>query len=171
MQEHERKQRSRVYSNFMLMGTGNRSLSNHVFERHTSTGSGLFAILGHDFEQIFKQIVSFRVKIISNTNLVASRLIKREKDSLPLTCVAQKRPFLRTVLTIVTAHIFCACQGSRVRRERNTQHAGQQQTYKENLLCYHLLLILKPCYNYHCICASSRVHSEIWGKNNFLSFF
>ena len=30
---------------------------------------------------------------------------------------------------------------------------------------------LKPCYNYHCICASSRVHSEIWGKNNFLSFF
>ena len=102
--------------------------------------------------------------------MVASRLIKREKDSLPLTCVAQKRPFLRTVLTIVTAHIFCACQGSRVRRERNTQHAGQQQTYKENLLCYHLLLILKPCYNYHCICASSRVHCEIWGKNNFLSF-
>ena len=47
----------------------------------------------------------------------------------------------------------------------------QKKTYKEQLLCYHLLLILKPCYNYHCICASSRVHSEILGKNNFLSFF
>lgn len=53
VQEHERKQRSRVYSNFMLVGTGNRSLSNDVFERHTSTGSGLFAVLRHDFEQIF----------------------------------------------------------------------------------------------------------------------
>ena len=31
---------------------------------------------------------------------------------------------LRTVLTIVTAHIFYACQGSRARRERNAQHAG-----------------------------------------------
>ena len=47
----------------------------------------------------------------------------------------------------------------------------QKKTYKEQLLCYHLLLILKLCYNYHCVCASSLVHSEIWGKNNFLSFF
>ena len=31
---------------------------------------------------------------------------------------------LRAVPTIVTAHIFCACQGSRARRERNAQHAG-----------------------------------------------
>jgi len=31
---------------------------------------------------------------------------------------------LRTVPTIVTAHIFCACEGSRARRERNGQHAG-----------------------------------------------
>ena len=46
----------------------------------------------------------------------------------------------------------------------------KKKTYKEQLLCYHLLLILKPCYNYHCISASSRVNSEIWGKNNFLSF-
>ena len=32
---------------------------------------------------------------------------------------------LRTVPTIVTAHIFCACQCSRARRERNAQHAGR----------------------------------------------
>ena len=47
----------------------------------------------------------------------------------------------------------------------------QKMMYKEQLLCYHLLLILKPCCNYHCISASLHVHSEIWGKNNFLSFF
>ena len=46
----------------------------------------------------------------------------------------------------------------------------QKKMYKEQLLCYHLLLILKPCSNYHCICASLRVHSEIRGKKN-LSFF
>ena len=47
----------------------------------------------------------------------------------------------------------------------------QKKTYKEHFLCYHLLIILKPCYNYHFICASSRLHSENLGKNNFLSFF
>ena len=45
----------------------------------------------------------------------------------------------------------------------------QKKTYKEQLLCYHLLLILKPC-NYHCICASLRLHSEICGKNNVIIF-
>ena len=46
----------------------------------------------------------------------------------------------------------------------------QKKTYKERLLCYHLLPILKPCYNYHCICASSRVHFEILGKITFYHF-
>ena len=46
----------------------------------------------------------------------------------------------------------------------------QKKTYKEQLLCYHLLLILKPCCNYHCICASLRVHSEIWGKITFYHY-
>jgi len=49
-----------------------------------STGSGLFALLSRDFEQIFGQIVSIRIKTLSNTNMVASRLIKREKGSLPV---------------------------------------------------------------------------------------
>ena len=44
----------------------------------------LFAPLRHDFEQLFRQIVSMRVKTPSNTNLVASRFIKREKGSLPV---------------------------------------------------------------------------------------
>ena len=36
------------------------------------------------FEPILRQIVSIRVKTLSNTNLVASRYIKREKGSLPV---------------------------------------------------------------------------------------
>ena len=37
------------------------------------------------------------------------------------------------VPTIVTAHIFCACQGSRARPERNAQHAGHADWF-----CYFL---------------------------------
>ena len=59
------------------------SLSSDVFEPRTSTGSGLF-------EQIFDQIVSKRVKTLSNTHLVAWRHIKS---------VAQKRHCLNSLST------------------------------------------------------------------------
>ena len=48
-----------------------RSLRSDVFERRTSTGNGLFAHLSRDFEQIFGQIVSLRIKTLGNTNTVA----------------------------------------------------------------------------------------------------
>ena len=54
------------------------------FEGRESTGSGLFALLSDDFEQIFGQIVSTTEKTLSNTNLEASRHIKREKGSVPV---------------------------------------------------------------------------------------
>ena len=47
-------------------------------QRLLSSGSGLFALLSDDFEQIFGQIVSTTEKTLSNTNLEASRHIKRE---------------------------------------------------------------------------------------------
>lgn len=47
-----------------------------------STRSGLFALLSHDFEQIFGKIVSIKMKTLGDTNMVASTLIKREKGSL-----------------------------------------------------------------------------------------
>ena len=47
------------------------SLSSDVFELRTSTGNGLFAHLNRDFEQIFGQIVSLRIKTLGNTNTVA----------------------------------------------------------------------------------------------------
>jgi len=61
---------------FTLIG----SLSSDLFERRTSTLIGLFAPLGRDFEQIFGRIVSIRIKTLG----VASRIIKREKGSLPV---------------------------------------------------------------------------------------
>ena len=59
-----------------------RTLSSDVFERRKSTGSGPFALLSRNFEQILGQMVSLRVNILSNTNLIVPRHIKREKDTL-----------------------------------------------------------------------------------------
>ena len=60
------------------------SLSKDVFKRRTSTGSGRFANLRRDFDQFLDQIVSMIEKIFRNTNLVFSRHLRREKDSLPV---------------------------------------------------------------------------------------
>ena len=71
------------------------SLSRDVFERRTSTGSGRFALLSRDFKQIFGQIVSIRIKTLGNTNMVASRLIERGKDSLPVDVRRSKTSLLK----------------------------------------------------------------------------
>ena len=47
-------------------GTTIVSLSSDVFERRTSTGSELFSLLSRDFDQIFGQIVSIRIKTLDN---------------------------------------------------------------------------------------------------------
>ena len=54
-----------------------------VFERRTLTGSGRFTFLSGGFAQILSQIVSIRVKKLSNTNSISSKDIQREKTSLP----------------------------------------------------------------------------------------
>ena len=59
-------------------------LSDDIFGRRTSTGSGFFAILRRDLDQIIRQIVSMREKILKSTNLVALRHIKMEEDLLPV---------------------------------------------------------------------------------------
>ena len=58
-----------------------------------------FALLSRDFEQIWEQIVSLRVKTLSNTNLVVPRHIKKKKAYFWLTSVVQKRRCLNTLLT------------------------------------------------------------------------
>ena len=71
------------------------SLSSDVFERRTSTGNGRFALLSRDFEQIFGQIVSVRIKTLGNLNKVVSRLIKRGKGSLPVDVRSSKTSLLK----------------------------------------------------------------------------
>ena len=49
----------------------------------------------------------------------------------------------------------------------------QKQTYIKSSNCYVTICCLfwnLEHYNYHCICASSLVHSEIWGKITFYHF-
>ena len=75
------------------------SLSSDVFERRTSTGSGRFALLSRDFEQIFGQIVSIRIKTLGNINTVTSRLTKREKGSLPVDVRRAKTSLLKLPIT------------------------------------------------------------------------
>ena len=78
-------------------------LPNRVFERRTSTGSGLFAFLGGGFSYIFEQVVFVRVKTISITNLAALRYFKKEKASLPECChhcASQKQNISRRAVVI-----------------------------------------------------------------------
>ena len=67
-------------------------------ERRTSTGCGLIPNLGRDVDQIFGQIIFMREKTLKDTNLVVSRHIKREMAHFRLTCTAQKRFCLNSLL-------------------------------------------------------------------------
>ena len=78
-----------------MVNTLVRSKSNDVSERRASTRSSLFEFYGRDFEQILGQIVSVRVKTLSNINLVASRHINREKGSLPIEVRRSKTSLLK----------------------------------------------------------------------------
>ena len=52
-------------------------------------------MLSHDFQQIFEQILSVRVESLSNTDLVSSRHLKREKGSLPVDVRRSKTSLLK----------------------------------------------------------------------------
>ena len=70
------------------------TLTSDVFERRTSTGSMLFALLSRDFQHIREKTHS------STTNLVVSRHIARKKVHFRLTCVAQKCRCLNCLNTV-----------------------------------------------------------------------
>ena len=77
------------------------SLSRDVFERRTSTESGLFALLSRNFENIFGQIVSIRVK----KNLALQiwwpqGILKEKKTHFWLTFVPQKCISLNSLLKV-----------------------------------------------------------------------
>ena len=70
------------------------SLSKGNFKGRRSAGSRLLVFLGTSFVQILRQIVKIREKIISNTNLLASRHIQRENASLLADVRRSKAPLL-----------------------------------------------------------------------------
>ena len=72
-----------------------RRLSKDVFERRTSTGSGLFSFLDSGFAHLLGQLVSIIVKTLRNTNLGASRCFKMKKTSLPVDVRRSKTPLLK----------------------------------------------------------------------------
>ena len=76
---------------YVLLG----SLSNDVFERRTSTGSGLFSFFEGGFAQIFSQIACITVKKLRNTNFISSRHVKRENTSLPVDVRHSKTSLLK----------------------------------------------------------------------------
>ena len=80
----------------MLLG----SLSNNVFERRTSTGSGLFSFFDGGFAQIFSQIASITVKKLRNTNFISSRHVKRENTSLPVDVRRSKTSLLKLPISL-----------------------------------------------------------------------
>ena len=71
------------------------SLSNNVFERRTSNGSGLFSFFDGGFAQILSQIASITVKKLRNTNFISSRHVKRENTSLPVDVRRSKTSLLK----------------------------------------------------------------------------
>ena len=78
-----------------VSGVEVESLSSNVFERRTSTGSGLFSFFDGGFAQIFSQIASITVKKLRNTNFISSRHVKRENTSLPVDVRHSKTSLLK----------------------------------------------------------------------------
>ena len=83
------------------------SLSNSVFERRTSTESGLFASLGSGLVESLGLIVFIREKKLSNTNFLASRHMYSEKASLPVD--VRQTSFLTSKLPISTPYHVILC--------------------------------------------------------------
>ena len=80
-------------------------VSKTTFERRRSTESGFFAFLGVKFAQCFEQIVSIRVKKLGYTNLIASRLIKGAKASLPVDVRHAKTSLLKLIVALGKSHL------------------------------------------------------------------
>ena len=88
------------------------SLSNNVFERRTSTGSGLFSFFDGGFAQSFSQIASITVKKLRNTNFISSRHVERENTSLPVDVRRSKTLLLK--LPNVSAETYMSLCGRKI---------------------------------------------------------
>ena len=85
------------------------SSSKDVFERRMSTESGPLTFLVSDFAQTFGQIVSTRIKRLTNKNLLASRHTQGEKVSLSVDVQRPKRLCLSPLLTVSRNQVTIIC--------------------------------------------------------------
>ena len=114
------------------------SLSNNVFERRTSTGSGLFSFFDGGFAQIFCQIASITVKKLRNTNFISSRHVKRENTSLPVDVRRSKTSLLKLPNNILITTTMKLKRRKRKKRKLNKGIWGSLVillTLCENLKC------------------------------------
>ena len=74
------------------------NLNKDVLERHTPTRSGRHCIIGQQFFPNFLATPLSKSKDTYQDSLLASGYIKREKASLPLMCVVQKRLWLSSLV-------------------------------------------------------------------------
>ena len=107
------KEKSEVRTPLSVFATLIVNLSKDVFERRTSTGSGLFSFLDSGFAHLLGQLVSIIVKTLRNTNLGASRCFKMKKTSLPVDGRRSKTPLpklpidaMSSYLSNVSAHLL-----------------------------------------------------------------
>ena len=113
------------------------SLSKDVFERRTSTGSALFSFLDNGFAYLFGQIVSIIVKTLRNTNLVASRCFKKEKDHFCLTCDHVRH--VRRDLVPQEYHACRACRECHNHHNKTVEITSFKQENNKNYKKYILL--------------------------------
>ena len=114
-QVHLKDQECRAESSLLRKGLLG-SLSKVVFERRTSTGSGLFSSFDGVFAQIFSQIAFITVKKLRNTNFISSRHVKRENATLPVDVRRSKTPLLELLL----------CRREVGEKEQESARAGRE---------------------------------------------
>ena len=72
-----------------------------AFEWRKSIGSTHFAFLGSGFAQNFGQVVCMRENTLGISKLAASKHVKEKTSYFRLTCVAQKRLCISSVIASV----------------------------------------------------------------------
>ena len=112
---HLKDQECRAESSLLRKGLLG-SLSKVVFERRTSTGSGLFSSFDGVFAQIFSQIAFITVKKLRNTNFISSRHVKRENATLPVDVRRSKTLLLELLL----------CRREVGEKEQESARAGRE---------------------------------------------
>lgn len=98
--------------------------SDHVNRKWT------YAHLDSGFAHIFGQIISIRVKILSNTNSVASRHIKMQKASLPMTSSVDEKCLCLSCLLSRCLKINLGFEHGSEKRERGKEEKLFSNSHK-----------------------------------------